>query len=187
MTVLNDYDASCYRRFLDGDEQAFDELMNALFFKLVFFVDSYVRDRHTAEDIAVDVFADLVLHRHRYNFKSSLKSYLFMRGRCRAIDCLRHRKVLSFVELEEAAALADDSKTLEELILTDERKRAIHAALNELPDEQRTAIHLVYFEEMSYKDAATVMKKTAKQVDNLLYRAKAALRTLLGEDGELYL
>ena len=184
---MNDYEALCYRRFLDGDEKAFDELMNALFFKLVFFVDGYVRDRHTAEDIAVDVFADLVLHRHRSNFKSSLKSYLFMRGRCRAIDCLRHRKVLSFVELEDAATLADDGKTLEDLILTDERKRAVHTALHALPEEQRTAIHLVYFEEMSYKDAATVMKKTAKQVDNLLCRAKKALRTLLGEDGEQYL
>lgn len=181
---MNDREASCYRRFLNGDEQAFDELMNALFFKLVFFIDSYVHDRHTAEDLAVDVFADLVLHRHRYNFKSSLKSYLFMRGRCRAIDCLRHRKVLSFVELSEIAELADDGKTLEELLLTDERKRAVHTALNALPEDQRTAVHLVYFEEMSYKEAATVMKKTAKQVDNLLVRAKKALRDLLGKDGE---
>ncbi|MBE6763763.1 MAG: RNA polymerase sigma factor [Ruminococcaceae bacterium] len=181
---MNDRDAACYRRFLDGDEQAFDELMNTLFFKLVFFIDSYVHDRHTAEDLAVDVFADLVLHRHRYNFKSSLKSYLFMRGRCRAIDCLRHRKVLSFVELSEIAELADDGKTLEELLLTDERKRAVHTALNALPEDQRTAVHLVYFEEMSYKEAATVMKKSAKQVDNLLVRAKKALRDLLGKDGE---
>lgn len=183
---MNDHEASCYRRFLDGDEQAFDELMNALFFKLVFFVESYVRDRHTAEDIAVDIFADLVLHRRRYNFKSSLKSYLFMRGRCRAIDCLRHRKVLSFVELEDAANLADDGKTPEDLILTDERKRAVHAALETLPEDQRTAVYLVYFEDMSYKETATVMKKSAKQIDNLLYRAKTALRTLLGEDGEPY-
>ena len=183
---MSDYEASCYRRFLDGDEQAFDELMNALFFKLVFFVEGYVRDRHTAEDIAIDVFADLVLHRHRYNCKSSLKSYVFMRGRCRAVDCLRHRKVLSFVELEDAVKLADGGKTPEDLILTDERKRAVHTALAALPEDQRAAVHLVYFEDMSYKEAATVMKKSAKQVDNLLYRAKTALRTLLGEDGELY-
>ena len=77
-----------------------------------------------------------------------------------------------------------DGKTLEELLLTDERKRAVHTALNALPEDQRTAVHLVYFEEMSYKEAATVMKKSAKQVDNLLVRAKKALRDLLGKDGE---
>ncbi len=181
-----DNDACSYRRFLEGDEQAFDELMNALFFKLVFFIDSYVHDLHTAEDIAVDLFADLVIHRHRYNFKTTLKSYLFMRGRCRAIDHLRHRKVLSFTELSEAAHLPDDGKTLEELVLLDERKRAVHAAIGKLPEDQRVAIHLIYFEEMRYEEAAAVMKKNSKQVDNLLYRAKKALRILLGEDGELF-
>lgn len=179
-----DNDACSYRRFLEGDEQAFDELMNALFFKLIFFIDSYVHDLHTAEDIAVDLFADLVIHRHRYNFKATLKSYLFMRGRCRAIDHLRHRKVLSFTDLSEADHLPDDGKTLEELVLRDERKRAVHAALGKLPDEQRVVIHLIYFEDMSYEEAANVMKKTRKQVDNLLYRAKKALRILLGEDGD---
>ena len=38
--------------------------------------------------------------------------------------------------------------------------------------------------EMTYDEAAKVMKKTKKQVDNLLYRAKKELRTILGKDGE---
>lgn len=182
-----DHDACSYRRFLEGEEQAFDELMDSLFFKLVFFIDSYVHNLHTAEDLAIDIFAELVMYRHRYSFKTTLKSYLFMRGRCRAIDHLRHRKVLAFTELSEAVNIPDDGKTPEELVLRDERKRAVHAALSKLPEDQRAVIHLIYFEDMSYEEAATVMKKTRKQVDNLLYRAKNALRTLLGEDGEPYL
>ncbi len=168
------------------DERAFDDLMKTLFFNLVFFIDSYVHDIHSAEDIAIDIFADLVIHPHRYNGKSSVKSYLFMRGRSRAIDHLRHRKVLSFVALDEITELPDDGKTLEELVLTDERKRAVHAALAKLPEEMHTVVHLIYFEDMTYNEAARVMKKTAKQVDNLLYRAKNALRDLLREDGELF-
>ena len=168
------------------DEQAFDELMKTLFFNVVFFIDGYVHDIHSAEDIAIDIFADLVIHPHRYNGKSSIKTYLFMRARNRAIDHLRHRKVLSFVALDEIAELPDDGKTLEELVLTDERKRAVHAALAKLPEDMRTAVHLIYFEDMTYNEAAQVMKKSAKQVDNLLYRAKNALRDLLREDGELF-
>ena len=48
----------------------------------------------------------------------------------------------------------------------------------------RAVVHLIYFEEMTYAEAAKVMKKTVKQVDNLLYRAKKALRITLGKDGE---
>ena len=182
-----DNGASSYRRFLDGDESAFDEIMKELFDNLVFFIDRYVHDIHAAEDIAIDAFSDLVVHRHRYNFKVTLKTYLFMLGRSRALNYIKHRKVIDFVEFEEADQAAYEQKTLEEIVLADERKRVVNNALKALPDDMRVVIHLIYFEEMSYDEAAKVMKKNRKQVDNLLYRAKKELRIILGKDGELLL
>ncbi len=178
-----DNDADSYRRFLDGDEAAFDELMASLFRRLVFFIEGYVHDVHTAEDLAMDAFSDLIVHRHRYNFSVTLKTYLFMIGRSRALDCLRRRRVISFTELSALQEQADE-EALEKAVLADERKRAVNAAVAALPEDMRTVIHLIYFEEMTYAQAARVMKKSVKQVDNLLYRAKKALRVRLGEEGE---
>jgi len=180
-----DHGACSYRRFLDGEESAFDEIMKELFHGLVFFVDRYVHDTHAAEDIAIDAFSDLIVHKHRYNFKVSLKTYLYMIGRSRALDYLKHRKVIEFTELTEETELASEEKTLEECVLTEERKRTVNMAIASLPEDMRVVIHLIYFEEMTYEEAAKVMKKNRKQVDNLLYRAKKELRSLLGEDGEL--
>lgn len=45
-----DNGASSYRRFLEGDESAFDEIMKELFDGLVFFIDRYVHDIHAVED-----------------------------------------------------------------------------------------------------------------------------------------
>ena len=179
-----DNGASSYRRFLEGDEDAFDDIMKELFHGLVFFIDRYVQDVHTAEDLAIDVFSDLIVHKNRYHFKVTLKTYLYMLGRSRALDHIKHRKVIRFVELTEAAQVADDRQVLEEMLLTDERKRRVNDALGQLPEQLRAAIHLIYFEDMSYEEAARVMKKNRKQVDNLLYRAKKELRIILGEDGE---
>ena len=179
-----DNGASSYRRFLNGDESAFDEIMQTLFDPLVFFIDRYVHDVQAAEDIAIDVFSDLVVNRHRYNFKVTLKTYLFMLGRSRALNYLKHRKVLTFTELSEAEAVADDRALLEELVLRDERKRAISNALAKLPGDMREAVHLCCLEALSYEEAARIMKKNRKQVDNLLYRAKKELRGILGKDGE---
>ena len=178
-----DNGASSYRRFLDGDESAFEDIMKELFRGLVFFIDGFVHDTHAAEDIAIDTFSDLVVHRHRYNFKVSLKTYLYMVGRSRALDYIKHRKVIDFVELSEVQNLADD-EALEEMVLQSEQKRLIHAAIAKLPQDMRAAVHLIYFDEMSYEEAAKVMKKSRKQVDNLLYRAKKELRVILGKDGE---
>ena len=179
-----DNGAGSYRRFLEGDESAFDDIMKELFFGLVFFVNRYVRDVYAAEDIAMDVFAELIANPRRYNFKVSLKTYLFMLGKSRALDYIKRRRIIDFVELSAAGELKSDEKELLDLVVADERKRKLSQAISQLPQDMRTVLHLIYFEDMSYEDAARVLRKSRKQVDNLLYRAKGQLRIILSEDGE---
>ena len=180
-----DNGASSYRRFLDGDETAFDEILKEYRDHLVFFINRYVQDYGAAEDIAIDVFVQLIVHRHRYNFKTPFKTYLFMMGRSRAIDYLRRGKRITLTDWVDMEAELSEFTSLEEAILADERKQAVHKAMDQLPEDMRAAVHLVYFEQLSYEDAAKVMKKNRKQVDNLLYRAKAELRKIIGEEGRL--
>ena len=176
-----DNGASSYRRYLDGEEEAFGEIVEELFEPLVFFIDRYVRDIYAAEDIAIDAFSDLIVHRHRYHFGVSLKTYLFMIGRSRALNHIKSRARRRELPLEEAACL-EDRKDMEQRLLQDERKRAVNEALGKLPEDMRLAVHLVYFEELSYEEAARVMKKSRKQIDNLLYRAKRSLRAILEKE-----
>ena len=176
-----DNGASSYRRFLNGDESAFESIMKELFHGLVFFIDRIVHDPYAAEDIAIDVFSELIVHKHRYNFKVTLKTYLYMLGRSRAIDYLRRQK--RHADLAELEQLADDRADLEELVLVSQRKRLVHTAIKQLPEDMQTVLHLIYFEEMTYEEAAKVMKKNRKQIDNLLYRAKKELHAIIGEDG----
>ena len=179
-----DNGASSYRRFLEGDESAFEALMQELFHGLVFFINGFVQDSHAAEDIAIDTFSELIVHKNRYNFKVSMKTYLYMLGRSRALDHIRRRKRILFAPISQVSEVQDESAELEELVLADERKRKLHSALAVLPEDMRVVLHLIYFEEMTYEETAKVMKKSRKQVDNLLYRAKKELRIILGKDGE---
>ena len=146
-----DHGACSYRRFLDGEESAFDEIMKELFHGLVFFVDRFVHDAHAAEDIAIDAFSDLIVHKHRYNFKVSLKTYLFMIGRSRALDYIKHRRVIDFVEINEAEGFSDDERVLEQTVLDDERKRMVNEAITKLPEDMREVVHLIYFEDAKEK------------------------------------
>jgi RNA polymerase sigma-70 factor (ECF subfamily) len=179
-----DHGASSYRRYLNGDNDAFREIVSAYFDSLVFFVDRFVHDYAAAEDIALDVFTYLVVNKHRYHFGVSLKTYLFMLGRSRALDYIRHRQKLSLEPLSEAQQLASDEPGPEELVLADERRRAVNRALAQLDEPLRLAVHLVYFEQLSAREAGKVLKKNEKQIYNLLYRAKQQLRSILKEEGE---
>ncbi|MBQ4341189.1 MAG: RNA polymerase sigma factor [Clostridia bacterium] len=172
-----------YRRFLAGDESAAREVMDGLFLGLVRFIAGYVRDMPSAEDIAMDVMAELFAKRRGYEPRSKLKTYAYMRGKCLALDLLRHRKALPFEGLDACGDLPDGRAELDAELLKTERERELSKALDLLPADLRAAVRLVYFEGMSYEEAARVLKKTRKQTDNLLYRAKLKLREILGEEG----
>lgn len=182
-----DHAAQCWRRYLDGDESGFDELLKTHRDALTFFLCRYVHDEAIAEDLCIDTYMELLLHKRRYNFKIPLKNYLFMVAHSRAVDYLRHANKFAAVELSEAESETADGETPEEILLKTEQSRALSRAMRELPDEMQIAMHLVYIEELSYKEAAKIMKKSPKQVDNLLNRAKTTLRTTLSKEGDLFL
>ena len=174
--------AGSYRRFLDGEESAFDEVQKLYFDRLTFYINRFTHNLYDAEDLAVDVLLELLIHPNRYNFRTPLKAYLFAIAHNKALNFLRKRDRFRMVPVDEAEELADRT-SLEEELLLDERKRALERELAELPAEMCEAVHLVFFEGLSYAEAARVMHKNRKQIDNLLTRAKAALRTNLGKDG----
>ena len=180
-----DNGANYYRRFLDGDESAFAHIIEEYRDPVTFFIQRFVHDICAAEDIAADVFMYLIVHPRKYNFRDSFKTFLFVIARSRSLDYLRKRKREAQIPLDEAEPYLADEEDLEELAIRNDRKRRVNEALRQLPEDQQLAVHLVYFEEYAYEDAARIMKKSRKQVDNLLYRAKKALRELIGEDGEL--
>ncbi|MGM9680572.1 MAG: RNA polymerase sigma factor [Eubacteriales bacterium] len=182
-----DNGADSYRRFLDGDRSAFAEVQNCYFDGLVFFIHRMVHDLYTAEDLAIDTLTELIVYPKRYNFKTSLKTYLFAIARHKALDYLRHRNRYTVTELSEAVGREEQDEIPEEMLLHSERKRIVSDAMDRLPDDQRLAVHLIYFEDLSYEDAAKVMRKNRKQIDNLLYHAKKELKNLIGEEGKSYL
>lgn len=172
-----------YRRYLDGDESAFDELQSLYWNHLVFFIDGYVRDTAAAEDIAIEVFVYLLLHKHAYNPKYSLRSWLFTVARSKALNHLRRQKKIRTVNPEDAEAELADRRELAEEVIRTEQQQKLHAAIGRLREDMREAVYLIYFEQMTYEEAAKVMKINRKQIDNLLYRAKALLRRELEEEG----
>ena len=55
-----DHGAASYRRFIDGDRDAFGEIVDLYRESLIFFIHRYVNDLDTAEDLAEDVFVELI-------------------------------------------------------------------------------------------------------------------------------
>lgn len=175
---------SSYRRFLDGDESAFREILDMYSENLIFFINRYVNNISVAQELSEDVFVEILLHKKRYNFKTSLKTYLFTIGRNKAVSYVRRcarRPEYAYEYVENEA----DRKSIEDEFIRKEQERELHEALERLNSDYKTVLHLIYFEDMSADEAAAVMKKNKKQIENLLYRAKQALRKELESEVKL--
>ena len=177
-----DHGESSYRRYLKGEEDAFRDIVELHFDGLLLFVHGYVRDLDAAEDIVIDVFTQLVVHKNRFRFGHSLKTYLYMMARSRALDHLKHRDKLQMTELSSDLPIADEKPGPEEALIAEEDKKTLYRALSRLEENQRQALHLVYFRDLSCEEAAKVLKKSRKQIYNLLYRGKEHLRTILEKE-----
>lgn len=177
-----DNGAGSYRRFLGGDEEGLADIVREYKDGLILYLNSFVNNIHTAEDLTEDTFFRLMVKRPHFAGKSSFKSWLYAIGRHIAVDHIRRQSRASLTDPEDAET-AREQTDLEESYLREERKIAVRRALDKLPSDYRQIIWLIYFEELSHEEAAFVMHKTPRQMRNLLYRAKLAMKTQLEKEG----
>ena len=94
------------------------------------------------------------------------------------------KKRFSFVSLDETTDLSTESPETE--LLAEESNRQLYEGLSRIKADYRQVLHLTYFEDMKPEEVAQVMKKSIKQVYNLLSRGKKALREELERMGYSY-
>lgn len=173
-----------YRSFLQGDMKSFEQLVIEYKDPLIYFISRYVKDVAAAEDLAQDAFAWVLVHKERYDFRTSFKTFLFTIGRNRAIDYIRKNQRIELVE--EYPERASEERLLEEKVIRDEEKRAVYEAVKRLKEDYQRVLYLIAFEEMSYAQAAKAMGKSEAQIKILIFRARKALKKELGKEERLH-
>ena len=181
-----DNGASSYRRFLDGDDKGLAEIVRDYRDGLILYLNGIVNNISVAEELMEDTFFKIITKKPRFNTKYSFKTWLYTIGRNVAIDYLRHNAKQSDTAFDDLENYIRDEYDLEKLYIIEERKITVHRALRKLNTEYRQVLWLLYFDDMPHSDAAVVMKKNTRQMKNLVYRAKNALKSELDKEGFVY-
>ena len=177
---MSEFGESSYRRFLQGDRQALEEMIRTYSDALVRFAYSYVRNSSAAEDVAEECFAVLFMRRKHFDQESQLRSYLYKVARSKCIDYLRRHK--REVPLEDVENVLSFGST-EEGYLRKYRDERLYVCMQALPEQYREVLQLTYLSGFSLEQTCRIMGKSRKQIYNLHARAKIALRTLLEQEG----
>lgn len=176
-------DASYSRYINAGDDSALGEIISEYKDGLILFLNNYVRNIVTAEELCEDTFVKLAVKQPRFKGNSSFKTFLYAIARNIAIDYLRKSK--NTVPMEDLVELQDKAD-LEREYLKEEQKINLHGAMKKLRPDYSRVLWLIYFEELSNKEAAAVMGKSAHAIETMVYRARIALKTQLEKEGFVY-
>ncbi len=170
-------------RVQQGDKSAFDLLVVKYQHRIIQLVNRYIKDPSEAQDVAQEAF--IKAYRALGNFRgesafytwlyriaiNTAKNYLVSRSR-RYSDY--HVDVQDAEQVENATQLKG-METPEYLLLNDEIINAINLAIENLPEDMKTAIILREFEGLSYEEIAQTMDCPVGTVRSRIFRAREAI------------
>jgi len=166
--------------FQRGDESAFNLLLERYRARVVNTAYRFLGNSDVAQDVAQEVFVRIYTSGKNYRPDATFTTWLYRITTNACLDEARKRrrsKSTTTEELQESTP--DPGATPEERACSSELTREVRAAIGSLPENQRMAIILQRYEELSYQQIADILKVSVPAVESLLFRAKQALRTRL--------
>ncbi len=185
-------DEELLRRFLAGDREAFATLVRRYQTVIVQIARYYVNSTSTAEDVAQDTWIAVLKGAERFEGRASFKTWLFriVANRARSTGTREKRQIpvdhtdqVSGDRFNSEGMWKEPPVLFADLLADAEANSAlaaaIHAAIDDLPDVQRSVVTLRDVEGLSTSDVASLLDLTEANVRVVLHRARAHIRAVV--------
>lgn len=159
-----------------GDRRAFERVVRQHYDRVYRIAWRMLGGAADAEDVAQEAFVRLWQGAHRLREAGSLRAWLAKVASNLAVDRLRRRRPEVSGEVPEVADPAEGPERQAERRAT---AAVVDAAIAALPERQRIAIVLTYYEELANAEVAGVLEVSIEAVESLLARARRTLKERL--------
>ncbi|MGB1121389.1 MAG: RNA polymerase sigma factor [Saprospiraceae bacterium] len=173
---LNDRDL--VRSYLDGNEKAFEELLNRHKNKIYTSIYLFVKERSLAEDIFQDTFIKIIdtLRKGKYNEEGKFVQWAMRIAYNMCVDHFRRSKrkptVAPTDEFDIFSVISVSEENAETRIIRSQTHDKVRRLVDQLPPEQREVVILRHYAEMSFKEIAAL---TRVSINTALGRMRYAL------------
>jgi len=182
-TNADDTDQELVRRVQAGDQTAFNLLVLKYQHRVLKLVGRFVNDAAEAEDVAQEAFLKAYRALASFRGDSAFYTWLYRIAINTAKNALvsqRRRPVDFDLDLQdpdqyERHAKLKEADTPEGVLLTDEIRAVVEEAMEQLPEDLRTAIVLRELEGLSYEEIAEAMDCPVGTVRSRIFRAREAI------------
>ncbi len=178
--AMKDPDEDLVRQIGAGDKRAAAELMRRHLPRMVALGSRMLGDRAEGEDVAQEVFLRVWKHAVRWEpGRAKFETWMHRVAMNLCLDRLRKSgRIAGDVAPETVDARASATRALDEK----QRSERVRNALGELPEQQRAAIVLCYFQERSNLEAAEVLGISVDALESRLARGRRGLKSLLSNE-----
>jgi RNA polymerase sigma-70 factor (ECF subfamily) len=138
----------------------------------------FVSDETLAEDLLSDVFLDVWRQAGRFEFRSSVSTWLLSIARYKALSARRRRRDAELDD-ETVCTIADTADDPEVVLQNKNRGELLRQALTHLSPEHRAVIDLVYYHEKRIEDVAQILEVPPATVKTRMFYARRKLAELI--------
>jgi RNA polymerase sigma-70 factor (ECF subfamily) len=182
-----DDDRATVSRMAGGDSSALAALYDRHARAIYSLALRILADAAEAEDVVQDVFTQAWRQATRYDAsRAPVAGWLMIMTRARSLDRLRRRRArIATTEMDPAMPHPKDPDVDQEaLAITAEQADRLRGALRDLPDSQRAAIELAYYEGLSQSDIAARLQQPLGTVKTRIRTGLLKLRDALAGRGQ---
>jgi len=182
-------DTNLMLRLKDGEQDAFREIVERHKLSVINLCLRFTGNRDDAEDLAQEIFIRVYQAAPRYQVTASFTTWLYRITVNLCLNYQRRQKIIQFFSLDHNKNSPDQVKyqipelTVKEQPDTELEKKEIQyfvqQAIQSLPENQKTAIILYRYHNLSYQEIADVLDTTISAVESRLHRAKENLKKKL--------
>lgn len=178
--AMKDPDEDLVRQIGAGDKRAAAELMRRHLPRMVALASRMLGDRAEGEDVAQEVFLRVWKHAERWEpGRAKFETWMHRVAMNLCLDRLRKSgRIAGEVAPETVDIKASATRALDDK----QRSERVRGALRDLPEQQRAAIVLCYFQERSNLEAAEILGISVDALESRLARGRRALKALLANE-----
>ena len=175
-----DQEQMLVQAIVNGDTKRFEEIVQKYTVPISTLVYKLAGTKLDVDDVTQDVLVALYQSLPRFRFGSKLSTYVYRITVNTVAKGLKEQGRLARInDYTESTNPQLHQHSVEETMMHNDRQNELLAAIEQLKLDQRTALTLFYFNELSYKEIAMVMDITLSKTESLLYRAKQNLKNKL--------